>query len=560
MRATYFLTLVFLILSTIVTGQKEGLEAINKSDLKAHMIFFASDEMKGRDTGTPENEIAALYLRTNIMQLGLKPIPETGDYLQSVPLKSAEIKEGETYIKIKDTNGAEIYSNDSIIYLMAPFNTLDATSNLVFAGYGFTDSTTGYDDYKDIQPKDKIMLIMTGDPQSQVPNEMNFGINIKSEGPKIMATLHKGAKAILCVYDPRSKYADAYASGLADIGFERVGSKRLSLHLNEDSALIQVAFITRNTADQLLKKSGYNLKTVQEKIIAGKKPLSFELSDITVSFKTYIEKSNIKVNNIIGVVEGSDPVLKNECVIYTAHFDHVGINKNGDAFNGADDNASGSMALLEVAQAFMNLKKKPLRTIVFAWVNGEEIGLLGSQYYTDNPVFPMDKTLLDINLDMVGRSMTPADTGKFMGQDVTLSQPGEIILYTDQKSKELLDLVTSTSKQIGIRVINKGRDHESGSSDYASFMAKGVPAIFFNSGVYSDLHTIRDDVEKIDFDKMEHLIVVGLVAKQLEKRGVTGFEKNKILCLGKGECSLPSGIEGFPKEAIRIAYGEDISN
>ncbi len=223
------------------------------------------------------------------------------------------------------------------------------------------------------------------------------------------------------------------------MGFSTVGSKVMSLKPSENSSLVQVAFITRYTADQLLKKSGYNLKSAQEKILSDKKPISFRWSDISVTFRTFIEQTNILANNVVGLVEGSDPVLKNECVIYSAHFDHVGVNKNGEVFNGADDNASGSMALLEVAQAFMNLKKKPLRTIVFAWVNGEEKGLLGSQYYTSNPVFPMDKTLLDINLDMVGRSKMPSDTGKFMGSDLTISQHGEILLYTDQKSEELLE-------------------------------------------------------------------------------------------------------------------------
>jgi Zn-dependent M28 family amino/carboxypeptidase len=163
------------------------------------------------------------------------------------------------------------------------------------------------------------------------------------------------------------------------------------------------------------------------------------------------------------------------------------------------------MALLEVAQAFMNLKKKPLRTIVFAWVNGEEKGLLGSEYYITNPVVPLENTLIDINLDMVGRSRMPSDTGKFMGFDVNVSQAGEILLYTDQKGKDILDLVQSASKEAGIKTTNMGKDPLIGSSDYASFMAKGVPAIFFNSGDYPDLHTISDDVEKIDFDKMERV-------------------------------------------------------
>lgn len=505
MRHLYSLALALLIFSTTVRGQKEGLEVINKNDLEAYMTFFASDEMKGRETGTPENALASLFLRTNIMLLGLKPIPETGDYLQSVPLETAEIKSNETYLKIRDQNGEEIFSTDSIVYLMAPSVTADVTSGIVFAGYGFSDTTSGYDDFKDIDLKDKIVLLMTGSPQLTAPDDLNSVFNMEIERRKILYAFMHGAKAILCAYDPRSIYPDAYASGLAEMGAAKVGTKVISLKLNESAAPVQIAFITRNAADVMLRKSGYNLRTIQEKIIAEKKPFSFEVNGISVTFRTFIDKSNIQVNNIIGMVEGSDPILKGECVIYTAHFDHIGIDKNGKAFNGADDNASGSMALLEVARAFMKLKKKPLRTIVFAWVNGEEKGLLGSRYYVSNPVIPMEKTLVDINLDMVGRSKMPSDTGKFMGFDTNVSQKGEILLYTDQKGTDILDLIKSTSKEAGIRTVNMGKDPVIGSSDYASFMDKGVPAIFFNSGDYPDLHTIRDDVEKIDFDKMERV-------------------------------------------------------
>jgi hypothetical protein len=346
---------------------------------------------------------------------------------------------------------------------------------------------------------------MTGSPQSAGMDDIDAVFNMDVEREKIMLAFSKGARAILLVYDPRSKYPDAYASGLAEMGASRVGTKMISLKMNEGSGPVQIAFITRNTADIILKESGYDLRTLQEKIVAEKKPASVELNDITVTFRTYIDKSDITVNNVIGLVEGSDPVLKNECIIYTAHFDHVGVNQEGEAFNGADDNASGSMALLEVAQAFMNLKKKPLRTIVFAWVNGEEKGLLGSEFYVSDPVVPLDKTLININLDMVGRSKMPSDTGKFMGFDVNVSQQGEIHLYTDQKGNDILDLISSKSKLAGIKTINMGKDPLIGSSDYASFMSHGVPAIFFNSGDYPDLHSIRDDVEKIDFDKMERV-------------------------------------------------------
>ena len=161
------------------------------------------------------------------------------------------------------------------------------------------------------------------------------------------------------------------------------------------------------------------------------------------------------------------------------------------------------MALLEVAEAFTKLKKKPLRTVIFAWVNGEEKGLLGSQYYANNPVIPMEKTLVDLNLDMVGRSKLPSDTGKFAGYDLDVTQTGELMIYTAHESTELMNLLNSAAQESGIRIIDKGKEMGFGGSDHESFWAKDVPAIFFHSGIHADLHNPGDDVEKIDFDKME---------------------------------------------------------
>jgi Zn-dependent M28 family amino/carboxypeptidase len=149
------------------------------------------------------------------------------------------------------------------------------------------------------------------------------------------------------------------------------------------------------------------------------------------------------------------------------------------------------------------LKKKPLRTVIFAWVNGEEKGLLGSMYYTENPIIPMANTIVNINLDMVGRSKMAADTGKFYGFDLDITQPGEINVFTAHESSELLTIMHASAKEAGIKVNDLGADIPYGSSDHASFVAKKVPALCFNSGIHSDLHKTGDDVEKIDFDKME---------------------------------------------------------
>jgi Zn-dependent M28 family amino/carboxypeptidase len=161
------------------------------------------------------------------------------------------------------------------------------------------------------------------------------------------------------------------------------------------------------------------------------------------------------------------------------------------------------MALLEVAGAFMNLKKKPLRTIIFAWVNGEEKGLLGSEYYASNPVIPMEKTVANINLDMIGRSRMVSDTGKIYGFAPDVTSEDQIMMYTAHESSELLKIVYASAGKSGIEVLDKGKDHPFGTSDHASFQAKKVPALFFHSGVHADLHATGDDIEKIDFDKME---------------------------------------------------------
>ncbi|MBE0668679.1 MAG: M20/M25/M40 family metallo-hydrolase, partial [Bacteroidales bacterium] len=328
--------------------------------------------------------------------------------------------------------------------------------------------------------------------------------NPEIEGQKLNSIFSKGAKAVMIVYNPKSIFSDVFDSGLADMAPGRAGKKMVSAKPSDEAPEeVPIVAVTQHTADILLKTAGYNLKEMEDRILADNKPVSLEIEGITASFRSSVRTSDFFSPNVIGFIEGSDPVLKNECVIYTAHFDHAGVNDRGEVLNGADDDASGSMAMLEIAEAFMKLKKKPLRTIVFAWVNGEEKGLLGSRYYAANPYFPMDKTLVDINLDMIGRSKMAADTIKFMGYDLTVTQPGEVLSYSAHESTELLEMLTASAAQSGVRVIDMGKDLQFGSSDHASFMAKGVPAFLFISGMHSDLHQTGDDVEKIDFDKME---------------------------------------------------------
>ncbi|MCU0462764.1 MAG: M28 family peptidase, partial [Bacteroidales bacterium] len=418
MKKVFLITFSILAFSSMAIAQKEGLAAIGQNDLKAYMEFFASDDMSGREIGTPENDISAMYIKANLMRLDLKPIPETDDYLQNIPLVSTKIDRKNSFLKLSDSRGDIILVTDSVISLMPPSGTMEVKGNVVFAGYGYENTNTGYNDFEGIDIKGKIVMIMTRNPEAVKAGDGRTIFSEKLEGMKFATIMMRSPAAVLYVYDPKNSFSDAYESGMAEL----VGQSSVSFKGKQGEDLpLQVMFIKRTAADALLKPTGFNLQQMQERITAQGKPVSCEIKDFTATVRTAIKSDEISAYNVIGIVEGSDPVLKNECIVYSAHFDHVGVNEKGEVYNGADDNASGSMALLEIAEAFQNLKKKPLRTIVFAWVNGEEKGLLGSRYYTDNPVFPMEKTVVNINLDMVGRSKMAADTGTFYGMALDIT-------------------------------------------------------------------------------------------------------------------------------------------
>ena len=500
MKKAVLLLTCLLTFLTAVYAQKEGLAAIDKSDLKSYMEFFASDYLAGRETGTPENDISALFLKSNLVRLGLNPVPGTGDYFQKIPLFATKIDRNNSFLKLVNSNGEILMSTDSVISIMPPAKTMEVSGKVVFAGYGYENGSTGYNDFDGIDIKGKIVMIMTRNPEAVASGSGKTVFSEQLEGGKFASLITRAPAAILFVYDPANDFSDGFESGMADL----VGQSSVTTDKREGGGLpLQVLFITRETADEMLKPTGKNLDQMQKQISERGKPVSCEITGLTATVKTAIENSEISAYNVIGIIEGSDPVLKNECVVYTAHFDHVGTNANGTVYNGADDNASGSMALLEIAEAFKNLKKKPARTVIFVWVNGEEKGLLGSGYYTDNPVIPMEKTLLDINLDMVGRSKMASDTGTFYGYSLDITNPGEINVYTNHESSELLRIMNEAASEAGIKVNDKGPKIEAGSSDHARFVAKGVPALCFNSGIHRDLHQEGDDVEKIDFDKME---------------------------------------------------------
>ncbi len=257
-------------------------------------------------------------------------------------------------------------------------------------------------------------------------------------------------------------------------------------------------------ANAILKETGKTLEEIQQEINDSGKPNSFELENITAEIQLAKKAETIFGENIIAIVEGSDPVLKNECVILTAHYDHVGMTRNGEINNGADDNGSGTVALLEIAEAFTKMKKKPRRSIVFAWVTAEEKGLIGSGYYTQNPVFPLEKTVVNINLDMVGRS-AEKEPGKVENIEKSLAGPNGIYIISGRQSLELMAISNKICRDLNLVPSDVLSDEFMNGSDHYNFNKNGVPVLGVTTGLHEDYHKPSDDFDKIDYHKMKRI-------------------------------------------------------
>jgi Zn-dependent M28 family amino/carboxypeptidase len=256
-------------------------------------------------------------------------------------------------------------------------------------------------------------------------------------------------------------------------------------------------------ADELLSGTGKNLAELQNLIDNELKPHSFPIKgkQIKITEVSLAEEKNLP--NVAGLIEGSDPVLKNEIVVFSGHMDHLG-GEGDKIYPGADDDASGCSALLEMAEAFQTLQKKPLRSILFLWVSGEEIGLFGSQSYVNSPLFPLDKTVADLNMDMIGRVKSDADTSK----SHPMTGPNSVFVITDNQSKELISIADEVSKKTKLTLDYSlsGRTHPLqlfARSDHYNFVQKDIPILFFTTGLHTTYHTPGDVIERIDFKKME---------------------------------------------------------
>ncbi len=445
-----------------------------ESSLLKHIQVLASDEFEGRGPGTPGEEKAVGYIATQLKAIGLKPGNPNGTYIQEAPLVGFKT-EAEGLIRVGDIAFPLKSLDDWVAVSRRQTKSVAIkTTDIVFVGYGVVAPEYGWDDYKGVDVKNKTIIMLVGDPQvpdpanpSKLDETMFKGKAMTYYGRwtyKYEIAAEKGAAAALIVHETGPA---GYPFSVVQGSWSRENFDLPAPDKNVGRAAIE-GWLPLDKAKAVLKAANLDFDTL--KASAAKKNFRpVVIPGGHAGFEAENSLRQVKSKNVVGLLEGSDPKLKDEYVVYTAHWDHLGVDPKlpGDQiFNGAADNASGVAAVLEAAKLF-SAGERPKRSILFLLVTAEEKGLLGAKYYATHPLYPLDRTLADINLDVInlwGRTSDISSVG--MGQ-TTLD--------------DLLGVVASAHG----RTIGSDTEPEKGlyyRSDHFEFAKNGVPALNLKGG------------------------------------------------------------------------------
>ena len=477
-----------------------NVEDITAQQLKAYLTFIASDEMGGRDTPSKGLDITAKFIATMLSRWGVQPGGENGTYFQKIVLQRSQLEAEKTFVNI---NGQQFkYGEDFLVSANTPLRTV--TGNCVFVGHGYVLKSKNINAYQTaagpIEVKDKIVIVGGALPKGVSAQDISGRDNFQDAAE--YAARH-GAKAIIRLpnYLALANWK-AYQSG----ALQRKALEPLSTETNPRLPEITVSVPMLSSLLAGEKASGSLLYNA---VSGGETIEPFELSkQITLTLGGVAEQ--IPTQNVIGILPGSDPILKNEYLAIGAHYDHVGIGapdaKGDTIYNGADDDGSGTTAVLALAETFAK-GPRPKRSILFIWHCGEEKGLWGSEYFTSHPTVDLKQVITQLNIDMIGRSKNEGDTNP---RNRELSGPNEIyIIGSKMMSTELGALSERVNSGFLKLEFNYKYDdprdpnHFFNRSDHFNYAIKGVPIIFYFDGEHEDYHRPSDQVEKIDFQKME---------------------------------------------------------
>lgn len=464
----------------------DGIEQIiNQKNIESNLKFLASDELEGREAGTRGEKVSALFLASELEKYGAKPHPQFGSFLVPFPLESREYL-SDSYIKLKNGSGENEYKIfESFIPFFTPKVNLE-NSAAVFVGYGIKADEYNYNDYEGVEVKDKIVFMITGEPQSNDKNyfageEETRYSNFQS---KIRTAQSLGAKAVVIA----SFYADEddFENWKDRMKGPSIGRKSAE---NQQAQTFGTFYASREAFLSMLGKNSTEEKNFAESFFRKDKLNAFVLTS-SVSINLDRKATELNGYNVVGVIEGTDENLKKEYVAVGAHFDHVGIN-NGKVFNGADDDGSGTVAVLEIARAFAQ-RKENKRSILIVFHGAEEKGLLGSAHFTEN-FSEMKQIVAQINLDMVGREHI--DTIYSVGSDKLSSELKIIVENANKNSVNFVFNYMFDDPEDKQRIYYR--------SDHYNYAKQGIPIVFFYDYMLEDYHKHSDETDKINFAKIK---------------------------------------------------------
>ena len=444
-----------------------------------HVKFLASEDLEGRGNGGRGLETAADYIAARFREAGLEPAGDQATFFQRFEMTTGMSVDAGTSVTLhagRTSVAFDVGRDYEIVSTSGGQPTVDQIP-IVFAGYGISAPALRYDDYTGVDARDKAVLIFTHEPQENDPRSVFEGQTNTIHSTmmrKVEVARKNGVSAILVIDDGNHRPAtDRFRRWLRDPQAEDFG--------------IPVFYLSRDLVQRALG-TRLNLEATSEQIDRDVSPKSRVLSNLTVSAVDRTTRVRRPVRNVLGTLRGSDPSLAAEHVIVGAHYDHLGRsarfsmsqNSAGQIHHGADDNASGTAAVIEMAKAAVEARKEFRRSVIFMTFAGEEHGLLGSSYYVNHPTLPLDKTIAMINLDMVGRA-----GGRIM-VDGLGNAPS---IEEDLKAAE-------SSSSLSLRALRGGPG--AGASDDATFLLRKIPSINFFSGFHSDYHRPSDTWQKID--------------------------------------------------------------
>jgi len=458
------------VLFVLFTFSIEGYSQVTVQQLQQQIKYLSSDALLGRLTGSPGDSLAAVYVKGNLLSFGL--IPLSGDGFQRYKVTKKVVAGKASSLSVNNVN----YALEKDFMPLAFSSDSQLESDVVFIGYGFNinGDSIKWDDYNGVDVKGKWVMILRGDPEPD--NNKSPYISFSADRDKALLAKDMGAAGVLMVSGPVFDPQDTFEA----------------LNLEGYSVDIPVIRIKKEVADAILSKSNATIASLEKKLNETKKPYSFSVN-VKVNGKTEILRELAGTRNVMMLLPGEDPKMKNEYIILGAHFDHLGMGGPGSGsraldtigiHHGADDNASGVAMMLELAEKFAKTPGSHKRSIICLSFSGEEEGLLGSKHFVDDPCIDLSKVDAMINMDMVGR----------------LNETNNMEIDGVGTATGLKELVYANSDTSIIKLTLSPEGY--GPSDHSSFYGKNIPVLFYFTGGHMDYHTPTDTWEKINYKGM----------------------------------------------------------